>query len=64
MPELDKWQKRQAQELADAEDITYEHAVSKLFPSDVPEAPADAEAEGDGESTPTPKVSTTKASGK
>lgn len=59
MPELDKWQQREAQELADAEDITYEHAVSKLFPGDVV-----AEDQGDAEGKPEPKVSTAKASSK
>lgn len=62
MPELDKWQQREAQQLADTEDITYEHAVKRLFPDDVAEVPADTE--GDADNKPDPKVSTAKASAK
>lgn len=65
MPKLDKWQQRQAQEKADAEDITYEHAVAQLFPDEpvkAEETSGDAVPEGDA-GTP-PKVSTSKTSAK
>lgn len=65
MPELDKWQKREAEQRAKDNGVSYEDAVAELFPGDVAEAPAEAEvAEGDGGSTPAPKVSTAKASSK
>lgn len=58
MAVLDKWQQREAQQLADTEEITYEHAVKRLFP-DVVAEPEVAEPE-----TPAPKVSTVKSASK
>lgn len=44
MPELDKWQKRQAQAYARENDVSYDAAVKELFPPD-PEPEAEAPAE-------------------
>lgn len=51
MAELDKWQKRQAEEYAKENDVTFDAAVKVLFPPD-PEVPAEEPAvEGAKDST-------------
>lgn len=33
---MDKWQKREAEQLAEAEGISYDEAVARLYPPDAP----------------------------
>jgi hypothetical protein len=43
MPVLDKWQKREAEQHAKDNDVSYEAAVKVLFPDDEPEQAAEGE---------------------
>lgn len=59
MPELDKWQQRQAQQHAADNDVTYDEAVAELFPGDVV---AEAAEDEQAKKPPRPaKVDTSKA---